>query len=304
MKENVGIINVDAKKGVKKSKIIGIAVIAVIGLLLLLYTVSLLLPIFWGVITSLKTRGDFVENALGLPTVWKFSNYADIYKNFLVITPSRTAVGFWGMLGNSLLYAVISAFLGALSPFLAAYAVAKFRFKFGKIVYGIVIVVMVVPIVGALPSEIRMLHAIGLYDSFFGAWLMKAYFTGIYFLVFHAAFVNIPKEFSEAAEIDGAGRIFVLIRIVLPLVRNVFMTVLLIKFIEFWNDYQMPMLYMPSHPTLAFGAYRMQFNTETIMSSVPMQIGSCMLVLIPILVLYLIFHNRLIGNVTMGGVKE
>ena len=109
--------------------------------------------------------------------------------------------------------------------------------------------------------------------------------------------------YTEAAKIDGAGNLAVLLRIILPLVRNTFFTVMLINFIAFWNDYQTPLIYMPSYPTIALGMFYMASTTENGLSTVPMRMTGAMLMLIPILVLFLCFHKRLLGNLTVGGIK-
>lgn len=163
---------------------------------------------------------------------------------------------------------------------------------------------MILPIVGSLPSEIRIARALGLYDTIYGMWIMKTSFLGLYFLVFHATFKVLPKDFSEAAYVDGATNLRVFLSVILPIVRNTFFTIMLIKFIELWNDYQVPMLYMPSYPTLSYGSYLFERGTVTEMTSVPMKLAGSMLVLMPIMVLFLAFHKRLIGNISMGGIKE
>jgi len=148
-----------------------------------------------------------------------------------------------------------------------------------------------------------MAKAIGLFDHIWGLWIMKANFLGMYFLVFYNMFKQLPMAYTEAAKIDGAGNMSVLIKIVLPLVRNTFFTVMLINFIGFWNDYQTPLIYLPSFPTIALGMYHMASTTENGLSTVPMRMTGAMLMLIPILVLFLAFHKRLLGNLTIGGIK-
>ena len=74
-------------------------------------------------------------------------------------------------------------------------------------------------------------------------------------------------------------------------------------FIGFWNDYQVPLLYMPSYPTVAYGMYNMANTRENNLSSVPMRMTGAMLMFIPIFTLFLIFQKRLLGNLTVGGIK-
>ena len=132
---------------------------------------------------------------------------------------------------------------------------------------------------------------------------MKANFLGMYFLVFYNVFKAAPKEFTEAAKIDGAGNLSILLRIMLPLARNTFFTVMLINFIGFWNDYQIPLIYLPHSPTVALGMLHMASTTENSLSTVPMRMTGAMLMLLPILVVFLAFQKRLIGNLAIGGIK-
>ena len=75
---------------------------------------------------------------------------------------------------------------------------------------------MILPIIGAMPSELRILKSIGLYDTIFSGWILRANFLGVYFLVFHANFKAIPHSYAEAARIDGASKIQQVWHITLP----------------------------------------------------------------------------------------
>jgi ABC-type glycerol-3-phosphate transport system permease component len=279
--------------------------------LLSLYVLSLLAPIVWGLFNSLKTQPNFREDAVFPPSFkegWAWENYKTVFTTFNVpvelANGARVQVPLAAQIMYSLLYAVGCAFVSTLVPCLAAYGSSRFPYRFGKVVYSVVIVTMIIPIIGALPAEIRLMQTLRLFDTLWGVWLLRASFLGLYFLVFHATFKGVSPAFSEAAYIDGASEFRVLIHIMLPLVRNIFFTVMLIKFIEFWNDYQTPMIYIKSYPTLAYGLYYFKNNAAQALNSVPMRLAGCMIVLTPILVLFLAFHKRLIGNISMGGVKE
>ena len=120
-------------------------------LLLLLYVVSLLVPLGWALMTSLKGKLDYIDNPFGLPKKWLFSNYktaAEYYASQIIDKNGPRMVQIGEMLVNSLLFAVGSSFLGTLVTCVMAYASSRFDFKCGKLIYGIVIVTMVLPIVG------------------------------------------------------------------------------------------------------------------------------------------------------------
>lgn len=276
-------------------------------LILAVYSVSLIWPLFWALITSIKEQYDFLDNVLGLPSKAMWQNFATVFEKFEA--PARKGDiqemhSFWQMLVNTLLYVIGSALASTLIPCITAYATAKFpRKRMSAIIYSVVIVTMMIPVVGSYPAEISMLQNLGLYNTLVGVWIQKANFLGVYFLVFHAAFKGMAREYSEAAEIDGANEWTIMTRIMLPLVRNTFFTVFLIKFVEFWNDYQMPLLYLPSRPTFSYGLYYVSNYTGNTISTVPLRMAGCIIILIPLLVLYIAFKEKLMGNITMGGVK-
>ena len=89
----------------------------------------------------------------------------------------------------------------------------------------------------------------------------------------------------------------------LPLVRNTIFVIMLIKFIEFWNDYQTPLVFLPSYPTLAYGVFTLATTSVNNMSTVPMRMASAVMMLIPILVVFLIFQKKIMSNVSVGGIK-
>ena len=287
-----------------KNKISALGVISFV--ILLLYGISLVIPMLWSLSTSFKDYIDSIVNPFGLPAKW-VNNYSLVLKYFskpVEYGAATRTVYIPEMIGISLIYAAGGAFVSTTVAMVAAYVVAKFDFKFCKVIYVIVIVQMIIPIVGSLPSELRIARALGLYDSLFGVLVMKTYVTGMYFLIFYSTFKGIPRDYSEAAWMDGASNISVLIRIMIPMVKGVFGTIMLLCFISFWNDYQTPMIYMPNHPTLAYGLYYYvngSYNPET--SSVPLQLAGCMFMAVPLILLFCIFHKRLLSDVTTGGLK-
>ena len=289
------------KNGASVFKIISFVV-------LVLYVLSMLLMLIWALITSFKTPDDFYDNILGLPTHWAFENYVEVFKNFIAISEGpyslQESVYIEGMLFNTLLYAGVGGFLATLTPMITAYATAKYDFKFSKVIYFIVIITMILPIVGAYPAELDLLKRLNLYDTIYGSWIQKTNFTTMYFLVFYASFKGVSKEYTEAAYVDGASEFRLMANVILPLARNVFFTIFLIMFITLWNDYQAPALYIPSYPTLAYGVYYVCIrDNRGIFTYIPGHMTVCIIVALPIIILFVAFKNKLIGNLTMGGIK-
>ena len=272
---------------------------------LLVYAICLFLPLLWAVITAFKTQPDFRLNIIGLPKKWTW-NFPTIYEQFFIkITTPEGARNVYieEMLLNSVLYSVGCSFFGTLVPCVTAYLCARYDFKFSRLIYSVVIIVMALPIVGNLPAEISMATSLGIMDKIWGLWLMKAHFLGMYFLVFYNLFRSLPTAYTEAAVIDGAGNWTVMLKVIMPLAKNTFFTVMLINFIMYWNDYQTPLIYLESYPTIALGMYKMSYVSINELATIPMRMTAAVLMLIPTLAVFACFHKRLLGNLTVGGIK-
>ena len=284
----------------------------ILFIILFVYTVSLLTPLLWTLLTSFKNVDDWnwalvQKDASGV--VWtisfEFSNYVEAYKNFYV---ERVRGGLnyrfyiTDMFINSVLYAGGCAFFATITPCLAAYLCARYRYKFGKIAYTVVLVTMAIPIVGSLPSEIQMVKNIGLYDNIFGLYILKANFLGMYFLIFYAQFKMIPQDYTSAAEIDGASEARIMLQVIWPLAIGTITTVFLLNFINFWNDYQIPMIYWDSHPVAAFGMFEYSRKTGTV-AATPRKLAGILIMAVPILIVFGIFNKKIMSNMSIGGIK-
>lgn len=279
----------------------------IIGLILTIYVCSLVGALIWAFFSTLRPYSDFLNNPAGMPTQIFFDNWIQafqqlaipVYKNGVY----KATYYIEHMLLFSLIYSLGCAFIQTATACVCAYLSAKYPFRLGKIVYATVIVVMIIPIVGSLPSEIQMLTNLGLYDSFIGIFVMKMNFLGLYYLVFYGTFKSLSWEYAESAFLDGANHFVVMMRIMLPLVQTTFITVLVLNFIGYWNDYTTIMIYLPSYPTMSYGLFYMKFIATASFGKVPMQLTGCILMALPILILFIIFQDRLMGNLTVGGLK-
>lgn len=296
------------KKGIKAGKFNWLLIIILV--LLTLYTVSLLFPIFWSAMTSFKDPvKDYYlpSHKIDFPKAWSLMNYktAWIYSYVPVYRDNQPTLYFniVQQFGNSLLYSIGCAAAATFVPCLVSYIVARYRYKFLEFIYAIVIVTMALPVVGSLPSEIQVSKALGIFDTFWGLWIMKANFLGVYFLVFYAQFKMIPKDYTEAAKIDGASNFRVMVQVIMPLAVSTISTVFLLTFIAYWNDYQIPMIYLPSHPVAAYGIYMFYNNKANQIQNTPTQLAGMWLTALPIIVVFLIFQDKLVVNMSIGGLK-
>lgn len=284
----------------RKSRLSPLTVVMLV--LLVAYCVMLLGLIFWMTITALKKPLGFNTNRVGLPDPWYFKNFGYVLKN-AQIEKEQGVVPFAEIILNSVVYAVGCSVVNTFVTMLVAYLCAHYKNKFSSFVYSLVLVVMVIPVVGNQTSELQTAINFGIYDSMLGMLIMRATFLGLYFLVFHEMFRSVPSALSEAAEIDGAGDFQIMVRIYFPMARNTALTVLLIYFIQYWNNFQTPMLFVPNHPTLAEYLFRIVQLSKGEFSRVPVQMSAALMLLAPVVVIFLCSHKWLLGNLSIGGVK-
>ncbi|MBO4594101.1 MAG: carbohydrate ABC transporter permease [Clostridia bacterium] len=294
------------KKNGKKYSDINV-VMAIIGVILGLFCLLLIGIMFFAIASSFNDVMNFNRNPLNMFSTFKTENYSNV---FLYMQIRKTIGGrqFYikapEMYLNSVLFSVGAAFSAVIVMCTTAYMCAKYRNWFSKLISGIVIVTMIVPIIGNTPSALDISIKLGLYNKIYGMCIMKASFLGMYFLIFIAAFNGIPDDFGEAAQIDGASQFYTYVLIYLPLVRNMFFTMIILNFIGNWNDYQGPMLFMPDKPTISFGLfYLTQYPDNRFNGNTPLFLAASILVAFPTILLFCAFHDRLLGNLSMGGIK-
>ncbi len=209
----------------------------------------------------------------------------------------------WQQALNSVLYAgaftVVPIFMHAL----IAYIVAKYNFKACKIVYGLVLVTLMLPIVGSMSSGLQVRQWLHIDGTFIGELLIAGGgFGGMQFLIFYACFKAIPWSYAEAAQMDGAGHFSIFIRIMMPLAWSTVSACSILAFIAAWNNYQTPLVYIPNMPTLAVGLFMFK-EAKDEYSSVPNSFAATMIISVPTLVLFVLFRNKIMGNIAVGGLK-
>lgn len=308
-----------------KKNIVNTIFVVSVCVVLMLYALSILFTLGWGFLTSLKSDLDYtmVKNKLGFPLLelshdqfLKLGNYRLIFESFEFeksvrfysagrLVKHEASVNVGVMLINTIVYAGVGSILHAIVPCFVAYLCAKYPFKMSEIIYSLCLIIMMIPIVGASSSEISILRRLGLYDTFWGYFIQKFNFTGMYFFVFYAFFQGLPDSYTEAAEVDGASQTRTFIGVILPLAAKMLGTIILLNFVQLWNDYQVPLLYLPTHPTLAYGVYYMVYqNPSSELSKLPTKVAGCMMLAVPIVIAFVFLKDKLMGNVSMGGLKE
>ena len=284
-----------------------------IFILLAIYTLVLFVPIIWSIYASLADDYMFsiVFNSqypnLKEKLPLGFANFKFAFEELTVQTASGGAsyvYHVFGLMENSILYALTSAISFTICPVIVAYVTARFKYAFSKIVYAFVVIALSLPIVGALASEIRMLHNLGVYDTVFSMVILRFNFLSIYYLILHAQFSSIPKDYSESAKIDGASNLRIMFQIIIPQALNTIVTVFILSFVTYWNDYQIPLLLLPSYPTAAYGIYDFVYNGTADKSTVPHQMAVTIMLTLPIVIVFIALNKRMRLSVAMGGIKS
>jgi len=258
------------------------------------YALSLLVPFIWMLICSFKSNGDFYSgNYFGFPREWKFDNLFEVLQYEI---DGQTILS---MLGMSVLTTVLGTIISVGLSTVSAYCVAKYEFVGKKLILGAAIFTMVVPIVGTLPAQVRMLEAFNMMDSLAGVLFLYSGCFGFNFIMLHSSFKTISWSYAEAAQIDGANRFQILFRIMIPLAKGPIIAVCILQAIVLWNDYSTPFLFMNSLKTLAVGLHELQSQSD----NYPLVFSAVMVAVIPIAILFACFQKTIIKNTIAGGLK-
>lgn len=275
----------------------------IIFLVFWVYSTAFLFFVFWGFYNSFKpTDEEFLTDMMAFPTSWRMENYIDAYH---YITDKDSGVGFIAMFINSLWFAGGSAFLTTFMHAITGYIFAKYTFPGQKIAFKIILISIAIPIVGSLPSLYKVIYALQIQES---PLILFMYLSGFgsNFLIMYAFFRSVSRTYMEAAEIDGASRFQIFFKIMLPMAAGPFLSLFILTFIAQWNNYETPILFLRTMPTLSSGLYNFSYNLKfdhSLINGRPMFFAGILMASIPVIILVAIFGNKIMKNVNMGGIK-
>lgn len=282
-------------------------IFAIIVLVLLIaYSLSLLLSLYWALLTSFKSRGDFRYNKLfQFPKEWEWENFKVVFEQMSVPDTSGRIprqVFFPEMLWNSIWLPITVTLVTLLVRVSSAYVLAKYKFRGNEIVYAVVFFAMVIPISNTLPAFLKMLRTLGIYDKPISIYLMNMNLMDTAFLVLYAGYKNLSWEYAEAAIVEGASHMRIMFQIMIPLMAPIISTYFLLGVVGMWNDYGVNLQFLRSTPMVSYGLYY-YFSTPTKTFSKPIQLAASVLVTAPMLLLFVMFKDKFMGNLTLGGLK-
>ena len=210
---------------------------------------------------------------------------------------------FLGMTFNSLWFAIGSELIVLFFQAGVAYVICKYNFRGRMLIYNVVIVRMMIPIVGTLPSAYRAYDMLGLLNSPMILLTATDCLGGGNFLILFAFFKAISWEYAEAAFIDGANHFDVYFRIMLRMALPAISVLFITGFIARWNEYLNISIFMPELPTLSYGLYMYEQNMKYAGGNMPAYFAGVFIATIPCITLFIIFQNSIMQTVHFGGIK-
>ena len=271
-----------------------------------IYAFILLFPFYWILINSLKTKQEFAQSTWSFPTSWVFSNYSQLFQL------QRYKFDVFEMFKNSLILCLIVPTMSTISTTLAAYVMAKYKFKGRNILFFIYMIPMIVSIAGTASSTLRLFEKLGFDEMpFVGIAFMSASGMGLGFLLVHAVFKSTSDTYMEAARIDGAGHLRTFFQIMLPHAMGIIGVNWVLGFIGTWNDYVTPKIFLgKGYMTIATGLEKIHTlvtdvgeYSDVFMNNYPLYFAAIILSIIPIIILLLVFQKQIMKLSLGGGIK-
>lgn len=260
---------------------------------LVLFVLMALVPVYLMFVTSLKSQAELIANVFALPSEPRWRNY------HLVLIDR----GYYNAVGNSLIVAGSVTAMTIVISVLAAYAFAVREFAGKNLIFLLVLVGLMVSEVSILIPVYNLLKDWGLLNTYVGM-ILPQIALGLSFGIFLMTtfFRDIPKELLDAARLDGCSDIQILLRIMVPLGLPGIGALAVIEFLWAWNSFFLPLVIatqqdiMPLSVSVIDFMGRFTFNYELVATT-------CVIMFVPILLLYLITQRSFRRGVTMGAVK-
>lgn len=277
-----------------------------IYVVLIALAIIILIPVLWAFMASVKQDSEFYGNPWALPLGIHLQNFADAWL--------KAKMGSFML--NSVLVTAIALGLLLIVALPASYVLSRFKFRgnaFWNTMFmaGLFINVnyIVVPIFLMLNNGDKALrgilgHPVLLNNLFVLAVVYAAMSLPFTIYLMSGYFKSLPKEFEEAASVDGAGYFRTMVQIIMPMAKPSIVTVILFNFLSYWNEYiiSMTLLTKPTFKTLPVGLMNLMAAQKSAVQYGQMYAG-LVLVMLPTLIIYILVQKKLTQGMTMGGLK-
>jgi multiple sugar transport system permease protein len=263
-----------------------------VGMIVL--TIIFALPILWMYITSVKT----IEQSRSIP-INLIPTQLTVRAYKLIFADAQNPVLIWAL--NSLIAAAGHALLVIVVASMAAYALARMKFRGQGLIFGIIIATLFIPGFIFLMPNYLLMNRLGWLDTLLALIVPGAAGAfGVFFL--RQFFTAIPRELEESALIDGANTWHILTRVILPISRPALVTLGVLSFLGNWNDFVWPVfvLFSPERLTLPAGLASLKgaYNIDY-----PVIMAAATIASVPVLILYIFVQRYVIEGVATSGLK-
>jgi multiple sugar transport system permease protein len=263
-----------------------------IGLYILLVAIALffIVPLVLVLSASLEFQAEVFTDTGFIPADPGLENYQALFGG---------NAEFFKWFTNSAIVSTVGTALVLILTSLSAYAFARIDFPFKGALFSILIVTLLLPGVMFLVPQVKIIGALGLYDTLPA--LMLPGLAGVFGLFFmRQFFLGLPLELEEAAYVDGANRLRTFRSIALPLAGPALATLAVITFLAFWNDYLWPLIICQENCTLPPGlkSLQRQFTGDP-----GLVMAGAVVAAVPVLILYVILQRYIVQSVASSGIK-
>ena len=252
-----------------------------------------ILPFVFVFLTSAMSESQALTSTFW-PTHWHWENYVKVFQ-----TPG---FGLWWR--NTMIYATAGTALMLLSSVPAAYAMAKLPFRGRNLSLIIVIATMMLPPQAIIiPMYLIWSQRLGLTGTLWPLIIPLAFGDGYSIFLLRQFLLTIPREYLDAARVDGCGSFTTLIRVVIPMSKPALLAVGLFQFFFCWNDYFGPQIYTSENPAAWTLSYGLESFKGAHHANWNLTMAATFLVMLPIVILFFFAQRSFIEGITLTGVK-
>lgn len=279
----------------RKAKIFGGVKNTLVYSLLTFWALMVLFPFYWMVLSSLKSYSAY--NAEYVPRFFTLAPTLENYKN------AFTAVPLAKYLFNTLIFTVITTVIMMVVITLAAFAFSRLEFKGKNLVFTLFLSLMMIPNELVVITNFVTITNLDLRNTFTGL-ILPSVTSVFYIYLLKENFAQIPNELYYAAKVDGTSDFKYLLRVMVPICKPTVVTIVILKVIECWNSYVWPRLITDeeAYYLVSNGIQEIRENGFG-RENVPAMMAAVVVISIPLIVLFLIFRNKIMEGVSRGGTK-
>ena len=267
----------------------------IIYALLAIWGVVVLFPFYWMILTSIKSYAAY--NGENIPKLFTLSPTLENYIN------AFTAVPLLDYIVNTVIFTVATTALMLIVSVLAAFAFARLQFRGKELVFTIFLAMMMIPSELVVITNYVTVTSLDLRNTFTGL-VLPSVTSVFYIYLLRENFAQVPDELYYAAKVDGTSDLKYLWRVMLPICRPTVVTVTILKVIECWNSYVWPRLVTDNEKYfLVSGGIQHIRENGFGRENIPAMMAAVVVITIPLVVLFLIFREKIMAGVARGGTK-